>query len=85
MQRERQKQGPRALQAPNSDWCQPISALGFAFASAIHRPDPKLGERVSQSAARIQMGYQMSKPCEAVPCFPDFYNVLEHSHFISYP
>ena len=35
----------------------------------------KLGERVSQSAARIHMmSHQMSKPCGTLPCSPDFHD-----------
>ena len=52
-------------------------ALDFAYASANHRPEPKLGERVSQSVARIQMmSLEMSKTCEILPCSPDFHDTL---------
>ena len=73
--------------APNSNWWRPINALDFAYASANHRPEPKLGERVRQSAARIRMiSHQMSKPCETLPCSSDFQDTLLapdrfHSHF----
>ena len=42
-----------------------ISAIDFVYTSANHRSEPKFGQRVSHSAARIQMmSHQMSKPCE---------------------
>ena len=53
------------------------SALDFAYSSANHRPEPKSGECVSQSASRIQMvSYQISKPCETHPCPPNFHGAL---------
>ena len=77
-------------QAPKSTFWRQISALDFASASANHRPESQLGERVSLSAARIQMmSYQMSQPCETLPYSPDFHVKLLapasfHSHFTPY-
>ena len=53
------------------------SAVDFAYALANHKPEPKLGESVSQSAARFQiMSHHMSRPCETLPCSPDFHNTF---------
>ena len=54
-----------------------MGAITFAYAPANLRPDPKLGELVSQSVARIQMmSHQMSQPFENLPCSPDFHDTL---------
>ena len=47
---------------------RPMSDLDFTYASANSRPEPKFGERVSQSAACLQMmSHQGSIPYETLP------------------
>ena len=79
-----------ACNAPKSNWCRPISARDFTYASANHRPELQLGESVGQSAARIQMmSHRMSQPCEVLPYSSDFHDTLLvptsfHSHCTLY-
>ena len=57
---------------------------------ANHRPEIRSRKSVSKSVPRIQMmSHHMSKPCETLPCSPDFHDTLLalasfHSHFTSY-
>ena len=62
---------------PASNYWWPDSILDFAYTSANHKSEPKLGECVSQSAGRIRMMcHQISKPCETLPCSQDFHDKL---------
>ena len=69
---------------------RPISSLDFPYSSANCTPESKLGLRISQSEAGIQiMSHQMRKLCGILPCSPDFHDTLLvpdsfHSHFTSY-